>query len=62
VGAAFAFWWEPLEMCRKLVLTGWVLLIREEAEMARVVVAILFSVAFLALSFYIRPNKRRASG
>ena len=26
----FAFWWEPLEMCRKLALTGWVLLIPEE--------------------------------
>ena len=24
-----AFWWEPLEMCRKLTLTGWVLLIPE---------------------------------
>ena len=22
-----AWWWEPLEMCRKLALTGWVLLI-----------------------------------
>ena len=41
------FWWEPLEMCRKLVLCGWVLLISEHAEQARLVVALLVSITFL---------------
>eukprot|EP00966_Prymnesium_polylepis_P003892 89040-Prymnesium_polylepis.4 len=68
------FWWEPLEMCRKLALTvppwdsnyglqhlqriypffilwqGWVLLIGEMSEQARVLCALLVSVAFLTLS------------
>ena len=26
------FWWEPLDMCRKLALTGWVMLIPDSAE------------------------------
>eukprot|EP00966_Prymnesium_polylepis_P331198 7386769-Prymnesium_polylepis.1 len=35
------FWWEPLEMCRKLTMTGWVLMVKEDAEHARVLVALL---------------------
>ena len=54
----FAFWWEPLEMCRKLALTGWVLLIGEESEQARVLVALLVSIAFLALHLSIKPLRR----
>lgn len=52
------YWWEPLEMCRKLVLTGWVLLIGEDAEMARVLVAILLNVVFLCLHFSLKPFRR----
>eukprot|EP00966_Prymnesium_polylepis_P092594 2143546-Prymnesium_polylepis.2 len=56
-----AFWWEPLEMCRKLLLTGWVLLVRDDAEQARVLVAVLISFAFLALRFAVKPLKRCAA-
>ena len=45
-------------MCRKLTLTGWVLLITEEYEQARVLVALLVSIAFLALHLSIKPLKR----
>eukprot|EP00966_Prymnesium_polylepis_P008000 184203-Prymnesium_polylepis.1 len=55
-----AFWWEPLEMCRKLVLAGWLVLIEEKAELARVVVALLVSIAFLTLRVSVRPLRRCA--
>ena len=48
-------------MCRKLALTGWVLLIPSEYEQARVLVAILVIFVFLALRFSVRPLKRRAA-
>jgi hypothetical protein len=47
-------------MCRKLTLTGWVLLISERAEQARVLVAILVSVGFLTLRLSIKPLLRFA--
>ena len=53
-------WWEPVEMCRKLALTGWVLLIEEAFEQARVLVALLVSVTFIALRLTIQPLKRCA--
>ena len=53
-----AFWWEPLEMCRKLTLTGWVLLIGEESEQARVLVALLVSITFLATQLAVKPLRR----
>ena len=56
--SATAFWWEPLEMCRKLVLTGGVLIIGEDAQLARVLIAVLLCVAFIALHFSIKPLKR----
>jgi len=51
------FWWEPLEMCRKLTLTGWVLLIRGEAEQARVITALFVSIGFFGLNLRFRPLK-----
>jgi len=54
-----AYWWEPLEMSRKLVLTGWVLLITESSEQGRVLVGLLVSIAFLVLRLSFRPTKRR---
>merc|ERR1712227_25674 len=57
-----AFWWEPLEMCRKLVLTGWVLLIPAEFEQMRVLVAILVSIAFLAFRLSFKPLRRVEDG
>ena len=38
------FWWEPLEMIRKLVLTGGVLLIGEDQEQARTLLALLWGI------------------
>jgi len=56
------YWWEPLEMCRKLVLTGWVLMIGENYELARVVAALLASIAFLVARFAVKPLKRPEDG
>ena len=42
-------------MCRKLTLTGWVLLIRGEAEQARVIVALFVSITFFGLNLRFRP-------
>jgi hypothetical protein len=57
---AHAFFWEPFEMCRKLALTGWLLLIEESFEQARVMVAILVSVFFMAIHIAVKPFKRCA--
>jgi hypothetical protein len=40
---------------------GWVLLIGEDAEQARVLVALIVSIAFLSLHLSIRPLRRYAS-
>ena len=53
-----AAYWEPLEMLRKLVLTGFVLRLPDSAEMSRLLVAITMSIAFLALQLSIKPFKR----
>ena len=87
-----AFWWEPLEMCRKLTLSkrccpndalrkrlpfssckgltfhllicdlllaaGWVILIEEKSELARVLVALLVSITCIVLHFAIKPYRR----
>ena len=45
-------------MCRKLTVTGWVLLISEDAEQARVIVALFVSIAFFGLNLRIRPLRR----
>jgi hypothetical protein len=58
-----SFWWEPLEMIRKLVLTGGVLMIGDgESELARVLAALLFSIVFLAVHFSVKPLKRPVDG
>ena len=55
------FWWEPLEMCRKLTLTGWVLLIRGNAEQARVIVALFVSISFFGLNLRFKPLRQCAA-
>eukprot|EP00966_Prymnesium_polylepis_P108484 2511345-Prymnesium_polylepis.1 len=55
-----AFYFEPLEMCRKLILVGWVLVIRDEAEQARVLVALFVSITFFGFRLTLRPLKRYA--
>jgi len=59
---AATFWWEPLEMCRKLTLTGWVLLIPGNAEQARVIVALFVSIIFFGLNLRFRPLKDEDNG
>ena len=55
-----AFFWEPIEMCRKLTLTGFVLLIGEQSEQARVLVALLVCIVCLTLRLSIKPLERCA--
>ena len=50
-----AFMWEPLEMLRKLTLTGAVILIPDSSEHARVLVALLTSILFLCLQLALKP-------
>jgi hypothetical protein len=48
-------------MCRKLALTGWVLLIGGEAEQARVIVALFVSILFFGLNLRLRPLRQCAA-
>ena len=45
-------------MVRKLFLTGFVLIISDDYEQGRILVALLVSVSFLALHLSIKPHKR----
>ena len=45
-------------MCRKLSLTGAVLLIEEEYEQGRIIVALLISITSMSLHFSIKPHRR----
>ena len=47
-------------MMRKLVLTGWVLLINEENELARVIIALLVSLFYLGMHASVKPYRRCA--
>ena len=49
-------------MCRKLALTGWLLIIGEAYEQARVLAALLISISFLALHLSIQPLQRLEDG
>ena len=53
-----AAYWEPLEMLRKLILTGGVLLLPENFKLLRIMVALTLSIGFLALQSTIKPFKR----
>ena len=52
------FLWEPIELLRKLTLTGFVLLINEEHDLARALVAVLISLIFFAGQWAMKPFKR----
>ncbi|EOD04884.1 hypothetical protein EMIHUDRAFT_220686 [Emiliania huxleyi CCMP1516] len=52
------YWWEALELARKLVLTGFVLLIPEENALLRLVVATLICSCYVALVAATKPYKR----
>ena len=49
------FWWEPVEMLRKLLLTGAVLLVPEEHVMLRTVIGLLVSVIALVGASIVQP-------
>ena len=52
------FYWELLELVRRTVLIGWVLLIPTDKTFLRLVVAKLLSVASLAVLLSVSPYKR----
>ena len=56
------FWWEPLELCRTLTLTGAVLLIESPFEQARILTALLISITFFGLHLSLKPLKRKEDG
>jgi len=51
------FWWEWVELLRKLLLTGFVLSVPESAAFLRLVAAVLFSVLFLVGQMLLKPFK-----
>ena len=52
------YWWEAVELARKLVLTGFVLLIPEERAFVRLVVATLICSCYAVALAVVRPYKR----
>ena len=52
------YWWEAVELARKLVLTGFVLLIPEERAFVRLVVATLVCSFYAVVLAVVRPYKR----
>ncbi|EOD27539.1 hypothetical protein EMIHUDRAFT_468827 [Emiliania huxleyi CCMP1516] len=52
------YWWEAVELARKLVLTGFVLLIPEERAFVRLVVATLICSFYAVVLAVVRPFKR----
>ena len=52
------FWWEALELARKLILNGIVLLIPEERAFLRLVVAVLLSSCYLTALAATQPYRK----
>ena len=52
------YWWEAVELARKLVLTGFVLLIPEKNAFLRLVVATLVCSCYAVALAVVRPYKR----
>ena len=52
------YWWEAVELARKLVLTGFVLLIPEKNAFLRLVVATLICSCYAVVLAVVRPYKR----
>ena len=52
------YWWEAVELARKLVLTGFVLLIPEENAFIRLLVATLICSFYAVVLAVVRPYKR----
>ena len=52
------FYWELFELSRRNVLVGWVLLVPTEYTFLRLVIALLLSIASLALLLSVNPYGR----
>ena len=55
-----AFWFEPVDILRKLSLTGAIVLIPDSADLGRVLAALMVSLAFLTLHLSLKPYVRPA--
>lgn len=49
------FFWEIVEICRRVVLIGWVEMIPERLSFIRIVVGVLISLAFLLMVTSLGP-------
>ena len=56
-----AFYWEVVEVFRKLFLTGFLLLLPNHLSFLRVVLALLLSIAYLVLLGVAHPHKQRST-
>lgn len=54
------YYWELLELNRRLIITGWVTLIPNHLSSVRLLVALLVSIAMLTLTASAKPYERRA--
>ena len=52
------YFWEIVELLRRTLLTGWVLLFDEQSRYTRLLMALLVSIVSFALQLSIRPYKR----
>jgi len=52
------FFWEPVELMRRLALTGFVLLVGEEHELLRALIALLVSFFWLVAQWALKPYKQ----
>lgn len=56
--ALHAFWFEPVDIVRKLSLTGAIVLIPDSADLGRVLAALMVSLAYLTLHLTLKPYAR----
>ena len=52
------YYWEPIDLTRRAILTGWVLLIEEEKHFLRLIVAVLLSLTYFVAIMRIQPYSR----
>merc|ERR1719502_1680193 len=51
------FYWEAIELARRLILTGWVALVNEKVAFVRIVIAVLTSLAVMVATLVMDPYK-----
>jgi len=52
------FWWEPLDLLRRLTITGFVLIGTQGSPQLRVLIALLVTILFITMQFLLSPFKR----